>query len=166
MTEEKRLWVNYLVGARRALSAAAGTSSLCGHARPFNRRAVESLRIVIPYCLHPISDQDDTLIWLNRDYKPLGTLVAHADYEKFSTVHADPRDPAIAKLLQEPISRGVFTKDGFAYWLFDDLTAPSRGKQHAAALVAKLDRILSCTPYGEYSFSGSAQPATQLEGGK
>lgn len=166
MFEFKRQWANHIAGTFRALSIAAGTSSLYGHPGRFNRKAVEALRLVIPYCLHPAGDEDDTLIWLNRDYKPLGTLLAHADYEKFPSVHADPRDPAISKLLREAKSLHVFADGGFVYWLFDDSTAPWKGKQHSVALLAKLGDVLSRAPYDEWPFPSAARPAVSEEDAK
>jgi len=89
---------------------------------------VNILRPMLPYCLHPLdSFAPSPLIWLNRNYKPLGTMSGHANYHEYPWLHVDRDDPFIAKLL--PYCREIV---GLArqpiFFLYDDFTAPRNRK--------------------------------------
>jgi hypothetical protein len=97
-------WIDHVAGATSALRCAMGEVDAQGCARPeraFSRRAVEALRVVLPYCLAPVDActraGTDTLIWLNRDYKPLGCPdTGFYRYEEHTHVQVNAAHPAVA----------------------------------------------------------------------
>jgi hypothetical protein len=132
--DNKKAWEHYILGAKYALQAALGTKML-NLRNNYNRRAVEALRVILPYCLHYV-ENPDTLIWLNRDYKPLGVLPFEewVDYEAFPWLHVAKNDPAISHLLN------IKNYDS-CFFLFEDGTAPWLGKDHALRLLKLIQDI-------------------------
>lgn len=144
------MWVKCLTGTAYALRNAIGSHTIDGYpdiqGSPYSKRAVRALRGVLPYCLHPIKDTDgEQLIWLNRDYKPLGLMPYEdwVEYADFRWLHVHRNDARIRNLLvscaQTPATRG----GGGVFYLFNDLTAPTNGKARAKALLAKIDEVLA-----------------------
>jgi hypothetical protein len=147
-------WINHVEGATTALRNAVGQvdAQSCRRLdRGFSRRAVEALRVVLPYCLAPVDDTSSTLIWLNRDYKPLGCPdrgLSWYDYREHPHVHVDASHPAAAVVHQfatnnehpaDVLDRGTRRTS----WLFDDSCAPWTRPRHAARLLATLDAVLA-----------------------
>ena len=53
-----------------------------------------ALRPFMPYCLHDADDQ--TFIWVNRDYKPLGVVTDdYVDYMQFPWLHVQAHEPVV-----------------------------------------------------------------------
>jgi hypothetical protein len=115
-------WTAYIAGAISALDTATGRDGYY-HTRTGSLKAVEAIKVLLPYCLHPMIDMPDHWIWLNRHYKPLGTYdhidSYHFQYESFVQHHVRKDDPRIAEFLErcEPIDRD-------AVWVFLDHTSP------------------------------------------
>ena len=132
------MWVNYLIGSTCALRTALGLGDL-RYRTGFSQRAVQSLRGILPYCLHEVSKCPDVYIWLNRDYKPLGILPFNnwTNYEDFTWVHVYKVDPSIHAALQ--IMRYI-PKAG--YFFYNDETSPFFSKKHATSLLYYMEGIL------------------------
>lgn len=88
-------WPEMLRAARIELANAIGSTEGCYGS--FSKRAVEVLRPMLPYVLHPVGG--DGLIWVNRQYKPIGGYSGYATYEAYPWVHVSPDDPRVADLL-------------------------------------------------------------------
>lgn len=134
------MWQVFLRGSIYALvSALGGDGTFYGpgeqctrvHERGYSARAVRSIMGVLPYCLHPVGD---SLIWLNRDYKPIGVLPygLWVKYEDFPWLHVRKDSPDIQQLLAEcQQHHGV-------YYFYGDATDPRNGKKHATELLRKM----------------------------
>lgn len=132
-------WLSYVYGATASLRCACGITNM--HDSPaylgsYSKKAVESLRSLLPYCLHPVTD--DVLIWLNREYKPLGVLPygRWVDYQAFSWVHVRKDDLRLASLL--PLCELVHRD---TYYLFLDGNPPWNCKRDALRLLRMLEPL-------------------------
>ncbi len=86
---EKRLWLEtYKVSV-----------CMLKHAliKPASIRAVQAIQHSLPYVLEAMPN--GKLIFLNRQYKPLGTASVWSDYNEYPNLHVDPLDPLIQPLL-------------------------------------------------------------------
>jgi SAM-dependent methyltransferase len=141
MFEDKNTWVHYLRGSAYALRLAIGNAKNHFGYR-YNERAVKVLRLILPYCLHPIKNKPELLIWLNRDYKPLGILPFKlwVRYEEFPWMHVSADNPNIAHLLNiKSIKKSIKEEIYTTYWLFDDFTAPWNGSKEAQKLLQLIE---------------------------
>lgn len=138
----------HLKSAAAALRCCIGWQHINGNAmfgrNRFSTRAAECLRPFLPYCLHPVDDGSGRLIWLNRDYKPLGVSHAgHVDYEDFARLHVDAADDVVARL-RKAVQKGEQDRCRFVFddgrtYLFDDSTAPWLGSSNAQRLLALIE---------------------------
>ena len=170
MTNDEReqstsgMFVKYLEGAAIALRCAIGSHEAMGgrvHGRRYDGRAVEALRGVLPYCLHPASSGDNApFVWLNRDYKPLGVLPFNefVTYSDFPWMHVCKEDPRIAFILSECKRCNAFCDGHPIFYLYDDATSPRRGKANATRLLGIIERVLAT--------SGNHVPQCDIEGDK
>jgi hypothetical protein len=105
----------------------------------FSGIEVQRVRHLLPYCLHPVSNEDATrLIWLNRSYQPLGVEVAewinYADYQSHHVMRDDDLiQPLLAKCEKTP--RQIF-------FLWQGQQNPRKGRKQAARLLSMLDMVL------------------------
>jgi len=65
--------------------------------KPASIRAVQAIQHSLPYVLEALPN--GKLIFLNRQYKPLGTASVWSDYNEYPNLHVDPLDPLIQPLL-------------------------------------------------------------------
>jgi hypothetical protein len=65
--------------------------------KPASIRAVQAIQHSLPYVLEAMPN--GKLIFLNRQYKPLGTASVWSDYNDYPNLHVDPLDPLIQPLL-------------------------------------------------------------------
>lgn len=65
--------------------------------KPASIRAVQAIQHSLPYVLEELPN--GKLIFLNRQYKPLGTASVWSDYNDYPNLHVDPLDPLIQPLL-------------------------------------------------------------------
>lgn len=65
--------------------------------KPASIRAVQAIQHSLPYVLEELPN--GKLIFLNRQYKPLGTASVWSDYMDYPNLHVDPLDPLIQPLL-------------------------------------------------------------------
>ena len=65
--------------------------------KPASIRAVQAIQHSLPYVLEAMPN--GKLIFLNRQYKPLGTASVWSDYNEYPNLHVDPLDPLIQPLL-------------------------------------------------------------------
>ena len=144
------MWVKYLTGAAYALRNAIGSHTADGYpdiqGSPYSKRAVRALRGVLPYCLHPIGEENGKqFIWLNRGYKPLGVMPypEWVDYAEFTWLHVDRNDERIQGLLGSCLHVHASSESGGIFYLFNDWTAPTNGKRCAQELLAKIDGVLA-----------------------
>ena len=144
------MWLKYLEGAAYALRFVIGTHAINGGrvygSRSYNKRAAEALRGVLPYCLHPSGSGDDApLIWLNRDYKPLGVLPFsdHVEYADFPWMHVARDAPEIMPLLAECKQVIAFCDAPPIFYLYDDMTSPVLGKANAERLIGLMDLVFA-----------------------
>ena len=141
--DKKDIWVRYLMGVSSALSTACGLTNMYGseaYRGTYSKKAVESLRPFLPYCLHPVGDGAD-FIWLNREYKPLHVMPYEewVDYKEFPWLHVRKDDPRIAELL----TQCNWVCD--LYFLFDDGNPPWAGKKEAIRLLGMIeDTLFEC----------------------
>jgi len=145
-------WKLYVNAGLRALRQALGSDGMYGRDLRFlgySKRATEALRVALPYCLHPVDETDagGPLIWLNRNYKPLGVhsdtggmgcgLFPFVDYRDFPQVHIARDHPAARHLFDvlSPNRRNCV-------YLFADLTAPWYRQTNALRLARLLEEAL------------------------
>ena len=137
------MWKHYLKGAEAALATAIGDRR---YGRRYNRQAVESLRGVLPYCLHPASFGDSsTLIWLNRDYKPLGVFAGYGrvNYMEFPWLHVDRESQDISALLKKcKVVSGALCGGEKIYYLYSDRISPEVSKGTATMLLCLIQMAL------------------------
>lgn len=138
-------WVHHLRIARQALRDVLLTY-------PRGRRLSEArrtaLRPLLPYCLHRVGPDSDALVWLNRDYAPLGVVKTsgplgvpdRVDYAAFQHLHVRPADPVVAAVQQAATRTGTADK---GFWLFDDGCAPWNGRAHAEDLLQLIESALA-----------------------
>jgi hypothetical protein len=90
----------------------------------FRKRVAEAiLRFNVPYCLHPIQGNDDVLIALNREYKPLG----YPNYDHRVDYRLYPQYMIPISGLNMKDLRSVadsFTPSQDSYWFFYDDSNP------------------------------------------
>jgi len=65
--------------------------------KPASIRAVQAIQHSLPYVLEAMPN--GKLIFLNRQYKPLGTASVWSNYNEYPNLHVDPLDPLIQPLL-------------------------------------------------------------------
>jgi hypothetical protein len=121
---------------------AAGLEDMKGntlHQGQFVGRAVEATRVVLPYVLHPLDDTK--LVWLNRDYKPLGVLPygTWVNYADFPTLHVERSNPAVQAIWDRP--RPLPTDE--LVYLFHDTDAPWIERGYSLRLLARIDKALA-----------------------
>jgi hypothetical protein len=86
---EKRLWLEtYKVSVCMLKHALT---------KPASIRAVQAIQHSLPYVLEAMPN--GKLIFLNRQYKPLGTASVWSDYNEYPNLHVNPLDPLIQPLL-------------------------------------------------------------------
>ncbi len=134
------LWTYYVRGAVYTLgSILAGTRDMRADAGyGYSTRAAKAARALLPYALNPLRDDNDPkLIWLNRDYKPLGVLPYgdFVNYWDFPHLHVSRSDPLIQPLLR------VCKDHGGQFYLFDDRTSPDGSKAAAKRLLGLLQLV-------------------------
>ncbi len=144
---DNSMWKRHVEGAAISLRLAIGSPSrqYGGLYLRYNRQAVGALKCILPYCLHPVRAGDDApLIWLNRDYKPLGIAQYSewVDYNKFPWLHVAIDDPQIAALLKECRIVRLFSDGNPAFYLRNDASSPTIGKEHARRLLRLLEMSL------------------------
>lgn len=142
------MWDKYLAAAARALRFTVGSHTIRGGPdlrHPYHRRTAEALRFSLPYCLMPLhGDGNSTMIWLNRDYKPLGIVSdERVNYAEYPGVHVNKNDPRIAALL--PYCKKVLADEPgkSAYYLFCVTTSPIHSKANGRRLLALIDKALA-----------------------
>lgn len=145
--KKESMWERYVDGAACALRLAIGSPDYRygGSYRRYDRQAVGALKCILPYCLHPLRAGDDApLIWLNREYKPLGidTYSEWVDYNEFTWLHVAIDDPKIAALLKECRHVRLFSDGNPAFYLRNDASSPTNGKEHARRLLRLLELAL------------------------
>lgn len=83
-------------------------------------RANWELRCWLPYCVHPIADDDDLAkgqLLVNRRYKPVGqTKDDWADYENHTNLHLHLSTEQITEVTAWKCSRGYLYYDGTCPW--------------------------------------------------
>ena len=83
-------------------------------------RANWEMRCWLPYCVHPIADDDDFAtgqLLVNRRYKPMGQITdAWADYGQHTNLHLNLGSAQIAALTAWKCSRGYLYNDGTCPW--------------------------------------------------
>jgi hypothetical protein len=132
-------WDHALNAARFAVNNALGLASDGSRLYSFSARAVHAARPLLPYCLHEVSGVPGMLIWLNRQYKPLGTCSTFAHYEDFTWLHVPQDSPRLTRL------RAVCACSDFGgFWLHTDYTSPIHSAQNARDYAALLDLV--CLP--------------------
>lgn len=141
------MWKRHVESSAIALRLAIG-SPRCQYGSlylRYNKQAVGAMRCILPYCLHPVRDGDDApLIWLNRDYKPLG-IAKYSEwvvYNEFPWLHVAIDDPQIAALLKECRLVRAFSDANPVFYLRDDASSPTIGKEHARRLLRLLELAL------------------------
>jgi hypothetical protein len=133
------MWIRSLYTAQYHLQAAISPR--------FNRRAMRLARTLIPYCLSPLDDDDesDTLILLNRDYKPLGIVADYTDrpvdYRDFPHLHASRHDPRLAELLTHCRELNTGYRVTSFYLFGDGGDSAEHGRRHAVRLINMLDTV-------------------------
>jgi hypothetical protein len=121
---------------------------LCGVKNP-PKGAYLTTRYMLPYMLHPVPDRPDLYIWLNRDYKPLGTYCSHSFYQRYTSHHVRIDDPRLAKLVGKLIKvKGMHDRPSFAF--YDDMTAPHKSRKTATEHRSLLKMIDVETPPNIY----------------
>ena len=91
-------WTIYVEAARQALKVAIGDAR---YGDRYNAQSARALRWTVPYCVHPVGNvgqlfsECTKMIWLNREYKPLGTQAQWVDYLDFPHHHIDRDHPAV-----------------------------------------------------------------------
>lgn len=147
-------WTYHVMGACRALDIAIGCrGSWLRPRQRFSRKAVEALRPLLPYCLHPVDASGDTLIWLNRDYKPLGTaprgyqardqIIELVPYGCFESLHIRADDPVLTVTYDNLRRLNVF-RDAVPVWFFfDDTSSPWSSREHAERLFFLLRQVVA-----------------------
>lgn len=83
-------------------------------------RANWELRCWLPYCVHPIADNDDYAkgqLLLNRRYKPVGQIKDNwADYEEHTNLHLHLSSTQITSVTAWKCSGGYLYNDGTCPW--------------------------------------------------
>ena len=128
-------WTESIAAAVRSMERALGGAR---YGQGASLRAVSGAKLMLPYVLHPVPNMPEHWIWLNRSYKPLGTLSEWARYEDYDHLHVLRGDHRIERLIPECIEWG----GGEGLALYDDFTDPCRTLRHArnyAALLALVD---------------------------
>ena len=104
---------------------------------------------LLPYCLHPVDDEQ-TLIWLNRAYKPLGVMTLTREwvrYAEYPWLHVAPSDPRISRLLTIHCQKTRVLSGGMGFFLFGDRrNNPYQNKDSALQYLAQLRGVLECSP--------------------
>ena len=99
-------WMNSYVSAVNGLYSALR--------KPASFRAVQSLYSILPYALHYMRGKPDYLIFVNRDYKPLGcTTMQHIIYEDYTNLHVLKTDPIIAPLIELAENKNLVVAGSF-----------------------------------------------------
>lgn len=85
----------------------------------------------LPYQLKALGD--GRCILLNRDYKPLGSVAGHVEYERHPSVM--PRTPTVMEMGRMGLLPGGY--------FYDDATVPTTSKLWAryAAILQKVDQF-------------------------
>ena len=153
--KEQKLWQAHLEAARNGLSKALGYNSVrdyiedtytnYGGYKPhsYSKNAARALRAFLPYCIQKTENENEVII-LNRDYKPLGYMGiggdygSWLDYENFSSAKADIRDDNLVELIggAKQVHVGV-------WFLFNDNNPPWEGSKYAKSLLKKIDKALN-----------------------
>lgn len=147
------MWVDYLEGCVSSMKIAAGVTNAngdtqwVGYPLKWNKQAVQTLRPIIPYCLH--SSEEPTgkiMIWLNRSYKPIGTLLGGnlgcngwVSYMDYPNVSLNIDESGIKDLIREKTY-----KSGNGLYLFNDYSAPWNSKKHSMSYLKILEDIIQC----------------------
>ena len=150
------LWVHHFEAARSSLLSALGYERRCDFYREspyrfanYSKRAAECLRPFLPYSIQKIDD--DRVIFLNREYKPLGFIGLNTDrcfssggewvnYDLFESAIADINSPKVQSFLKA-CGPDVGKRD-WIWFAYDDITAPWYGRKQAEALLEKIHAAL------------------------
>ncbi len=132
-------WHPLMIEARQSLTEAAG---LDGRGR-FTRKAVTTLRHLLPYCWQIDHETDGhPLILCGRDYKPLGVPgEGRGAWVRYSDFPGHCIED-IAALPTEAVAMLQFA-EFTGHYFFDDVTAPWQGKHHAKRLLSIMDAHLT-----------------------
>lgn len=134
-------WPRHVEAAAHALRCAIGLADMYGTpgsgCERYSVQAVKALRPLLPYALHPVDD--GALIWLNRDYKPLGItrLFPWVDYLAFPSLAVNASDPAVTAVRSR-----IARPDDQVLYLFDDGCPPWAGRRHALRLLGIVEAAL------------------------
>lgn len=133
-------WTDHFAAAVYSLDTALDASRISGGRG--NMQAIRAIRPLLPYALMPLVDKPDHWIWVNRNYKPIGTMSKEwAVYEDYTYLHVRKDDKRIARLVgQAKAAHQTEFARGIAY-LFDDCTSPFRDLRTARWYYALLRTV-------------------------
>lgn len=95
-------------------------------------RSIEGARLMLPYVLHPMQGNTTHWIWVNREYKPIGTFEQWAKYEEYIHLHVSHDDNSIKSLLAKCKAFAPYRKES-GFVLFNDITTPWLNMRNAKA---------------------------------
>jgi len=137
-------WKRIVLGSVFSMRGCAGCFYPNARQKSFTELTMRALRPVIPYCLHPVefNGSSGRLIWLNRDYKPLGVsgYWSNVDYGAFVTHHVrvDAPELEVVRTKWKNVGAGAVT----TYYLFDDASAPWGSKALAIHAICSLEAVV------------------------
>jgi hypothetical protein len=140
-TAGQPLWFGAIQAARQAMDDGMGIER-GRKIENFNRRAVRAVRALLPYCLHTVGDDSQSLIWVNRDYKPLGIASSsRVEYADYTWLHVAIDDPRISELRTHCKMYPKSYAGPNSFWLYTDASTPYHSASNAHVYADKLALI-------------------------